>query len=76
MANEKSTSEIIDDVRHLAIRELEYCNEQDTPAVCQMIQTEEGKKQIVDLIVEYVGKRGISISDAIVAIERERTDLD
>ena len=37
-----------------------------------MISTEEGHEKIVKLVVEYVGKYGMSISEAIVSIENER----
>jgi hypothetical protein len=51
--------------------ELKYCNPSDTPMVCKMISTPNGKKKIVDLILEYVGNAGQSISQAIVSIENE-----
>ncbi len=63
---------LIEQVKHAAERELEYCNTTDTPVVCDLIVTETGKNQVIDLIVEYVGSRGISISEAIVEIEREK----
>ena len=52
-------------------RELDYCNSNDTPIVCQMISTPTGRQKIVDLILEYVGNAGQSISQAIVSIEGE-----
>ncbi len=63
---------LISQVRTAALKELEYCNPTETPTVCQLISTAGGKQQVVDLIVEYVGKNGMSISEAIVFIERER----
>lgn len=62
--------EKIDKIKELALQELEFCDEVDTPYVCQMIATEEGKKMVITQIVELVGKRGISIGDAIVEIEQ------
>lgn len=52
-------------------RELDYCNANDTPIVCQMISTPQGRQKIVDLILEYVGNAGQTISQAIVSIEAE-----
>lgn len=78
MAELDSTSEqgnvktLLKEVKRLAYKELEFCNDDTTPLVCQMIHTPGGKEKIVNLIVEYVGKYGMSISEAIVTIERER----
>ena len=63
--------ELIEQVRQGAIKELEYCNSIDTPAVCQMISDPKGKTMVVDLIIEYVGKNGMSIGEAINYIERD-----
>lgn len=52
-------------------RELDYCNSNDTPTVCQMISTPQGRQKIIDLILEYVGNAGQTISQAIVSIEAE-----
>jgi formylmethanofuran dehydrogenase subunit E-like metal-binding protein len=64
--------ELIAQVEKSANEELNFCNTDTTPLVCQMISTAEGREKIVDLIVEYVGTNGMSISEAIVAIENER----
>lgn len=63
--------ELIRETERLAKRELEFCNPAETPEVCKLISTPEGKEKIVKLIVEYVGKNGMTISEAIVYIERE-----
>jgi hypothetical protein len=63
---------LVAEVQKLAESELQYCNQHDTPYVCAMTNTDAGKKQIIQLIVEYVGKHGMSISEAIVQIENER----
>lgn len=69
---EKPTiAELRDQVRVQAERELEFCNQVDTPTVCQMITTPEGKEKIIELILEYVGNSGQTVSQAIVSIERE-----
>jgi hypothetical protein len=66
-----NVKELIEKVRQGAIKELEYCNSIDTPAVCQMISDPKGKEQIINLIIEYVGNNGMSIGDAINYIERD-----
>lgn len=66
-----SIKELIKKVREAAETELSFCNKVDTPTVCAMIATSKGKEQIIDLIVEYVGNNGMSISEAINFIERE-----
>ena len=60
-------------LKESASQELEFCNHEITPNVCKMVTTEKGKQKIVDLICEYVGNYGMTISEAIVAIERERS---
>jgi hypothetical protein len=67
----ESINELREQVVLQAKRELEYCNPQDTPTVCNMISTPEGKKKIVALIVEYVGTSGQTVSQAIASIEEE-----
>lgn len=62
---------LIDEVKRLADAELNFCNEVDTPYVCNLISDPAGRKQIIDLIVEYVGKNSMSIGAAINYIERE-----
>lgn len=52
-------------------KELEYCNIEDTPIVCEMIKNPEDRKKIIELILDYVGNAGQTISQAIVSIERE-----
>lgn len=63
--------ELIEQVKKGAENELQYCNVIDTPAVCQLISDEKGKKMVIDLIVEYVGNNGMTIGEAINYIERE-----
>lgn len=63
--------ELIEQVKAGAEKELEYCNQVDTPAVCQLISDAKGKQIVIDLIVEYVGNNGMTIGEAINYIERE-----
>ena len=61
--------ETIEVVKHLAYKELDYCNSIDTPYLCNAIKTPAGLESAVDQIVELVGKQGISITMAIAKIE-------
>lgn len=63
--------ELINQVKEGAAKELEYCNQIDTPYVCNLISDKAGKDKIIDLIVEYVGKNGMTIGEAINYIERD-----
>ena len=67
----RNIKELIEKVKQGAENELQYCNVVDTPAVCQLISDEKGKKMVIDLIVEYVGNNGMTIGEAINYIERE-----
>ena len=64
-------NELIAQVKAAAEKELQYCNSVDTPAVCQMISDAAGKEKIINLIVEYVGRNGMTVGEAINYIERE-----
>ncbi len=66
---------LLEQVREAAKQELEFCNPDNTPAVCNMISTPEGKEKILNLILEYIGNSGMSVSEAIVTIERENNPL-
>lgn len=63
---------LIEKVKSQAKQELEFCNEVDTPYVCALIQKPEGKEQVLNLIVEYVGNNGMTIGEAINYIERDQ----
>jgi hypothetical protein len=62
-------SQKIEELKSAIYAELEYCNPADTPYVCEMITSSDGKKKVVDQIVEIVGSRGGTISMAISEIE-------
>ena len=51
-------------------KELEYCDKMDTPFICSLIETPDGKNQVVASILELVGYRGLTISMAIAEQER------
>lgn len=67
----KDIKALIEQVKIDAEKELEFCNHVDTPAVCSMIAEKKGKEKVIDQIVEYVGKNGMTIGQAINYIERE-----
>lgn len=62
---------LIEQVKIAASAELAFCNEIDTPYVCNLISTPAGKEKMINLIIEYVGKNSMSIGEAINFIERE-----
>lgn len=63
---------LIEQVKQSAEKELEFCNVIDTPNVCAIVNSSEAnKKKVIDLIVQYVGKNGMSIGEAINYIERD-----
>lgn len=61
--------ELIEQVKAAAETELEFCNEVDTPYVCRLLAN--NRESVINLIVEYVGKNGMSIGEAINYIERD-----
>ena len=67
----KLIDEAVQAVKEAAEKELSFCDPIDTPYVCLMISSEQGKKKVIDQIVELVGAMGVSISDAIFTIENE-----
>lgn len=71
MKNNTPIAELRQQVMIQAEKELDLCNKIDTPMVCKSISTPEGRTKILNLVVEYVGNSGQSISQAIVSIERE-----
>ena len=71
MKNEYSIHELRELTKLQIERELDFCNPTDTPMVCSMISTEQGRQKIVDLILEYVGNSGQTIAQAIVSIDNE-----
>ena len=66
-------TEQLNKLKEAISQELEFCNADVTPNICAMISTVAGKTKIVDLVCEYVGNNGMSISEALVEIERERS---
>tara|TARA_R110000751_G_scaffold173210_2_gene279664 strand:+ start:963 stop:1193 length:231 start_codon:yes stop_codon:yes gene_type:complete len=50
-------------------KELEYCDKMDTPYICALSETTQGKAQVVASILEMVGYRGFTISMAIAEQE-------
>lgn len=63
--------DLIEKVKSSAEAELEFCDAVDTPYVCNLISTPEGKHQVIEQIIEYVGSNGMTISEAITFIERQ-----
>ena len=64
-------NEAINELKAQAEKELSFCDPIDTPYVCLMINTQQGREKVLHQIVELVGAMGVSISDAILQIETE-----
>lgn len=64
-------NEAINELRVQAEKELSFCDPIDTPYVCLMINSHQGREKVLHQIVELVGAMGVSISDAILQIETE-----
>lgn len=50
---------------------LDECHETQTPTVCSLISTNEGREKIVKLIQEKVIRERLTIGEAIVSLEME-----
>lgn len=50
---------------------LDMCDFEETPTICRMARTEDGRKKITDLVEKYVVEGGASIGDGIARIEQE-----
>jgi len=51
--------------------QLSLCDGTDTPTVCALISTPEGKKKIVELIKKKIIQQRLTIGQSIVDIELE-----
>jgi hypothetical protein len=58
--------------------QLDQCEEEDwgtfTPKVCSFISNPEGREKVIQWIINYVVKEGVSIAEAINEIERDFND--
>lgn len=65
------------ELKHMAIdsieAELDLCNGAQTPKVCALASDKEGRKKLINLILNYVGNSGQTIGEAILSIENELT---
>ena len=50
---------------------LDLCTATQTPTVCGLASTEEGRQKVFELIQKKVIRERLSIGEAIVSIERE-----
>jgi hypothetical protein len=50
---------------------LDECVESQTPTVCNLTSSNEGRKKIVELIQKKVIKEKLTIAEAIISIEME-----
>jgi len=70
MGNKQSYKDLVENVKIMANKELEYCDPNNTPYMCKMISTNQGKKQVISQILDYCGKQGLTISQAITKVEQ------
>lgn len=63
--------ELINAFRSNIAEELNLCDGMDTPYLCANLQSKDGRIKIEKLIADKVINQHISISEAIVQIERD-----
>jgi len=68
---EKSYTELLAELRTMIEIQLELCEPEDTPVVCRMKQDGEGKEKLAKLIIKEVTENGLTVSQAIIEIERQ-----
>ncbi len=67
----KTVKENIQELRKLIKIELEDCNAELWPFVCEMQSTEKGYARIEETIIRLVAKEAMPIGSAIALIEQE-----
>ena len=60
-----------DALRNSIEQQLQYCDPETTPKLCELLTVEENRDNIKDDVVHYVKKDGLSIAQAIVQVERD-----
>ena len=65
MAHDKITR-----LKELIAIELDMCNKEDWPYVCNMTDTLEGRKAVEEKIIEQCKASGITVGQALDRIER------
>jgi hypothetical protein len=74
------TEELINNLKKEIEEQLDQCQEDETgtftPKVCSFIKDPDGRKKVVQLIINYVSGEGMSISEAILEIERDFTMIE
>lgn len=62
---------LLEELRKEILEQLEQCegDKVNTPKICELISTEEGKKKVVDYIVHMVADGGQLIAESIRDIE-------
>tara|TARA_R110000751_G_scaffold160821_5_gene266472 strand:- start:2 stop:238 length:237 start_codon:yes stop_codon:yes gene_type:complete len=68
----KNYQNLIKEITVLAKQELDFCNSNDTPYLCEFIAiSPENKEQILQQVIELVGKRSLTISQTLVELENQ-----
>ncbi|MCB9352894.1 MAG: hypothetical protein H6573_36230 [Lewinellaceae bacterium] len=70
--------QLLNDLKIEINAQLDQCQDDGkgtfTPKICSFIRTEEGRKKIVQLIINYVAEEGMTIAESINEIERDYND--
>jgi hypothetical protein len=61
----------IERLKELIAIELDSCSKEDWPYICNISSTPDGKKMIVQKVIEQCTASGISVDKALARIERE-----
>lgn len=59
------------ELKQLIHAHLNECDNILTPTICEMKETEKGKKELEQRILEVIIKRGLTVGQAVNEIERE-----
>lgn len=57
-------------LRELIAIELDHCNREDWPYVCNMTSTPDGKKRVEDMVIQQVSSTVMTVGSALDRIER------
>lgn len=65
-----SNDQLIARLKELIAIELDHCSKDDYPYVCNISSSNDGKKQIEEMVIKYCSESGITVGQALARIER------
>jgi len=68
--SDKPYEQVLKELKENIANQLDFCESTQTPAVCRMIASPEGYKKLEDMIIDHVADGGLTISKAIITVER------